>query len=149
VNPANVLIANSLVLFTPNVRVQIPLSETDKISFKRKLPTEAIEPYSKDGIRRHSDEWKTHKEQIAAKVVEIMKRVMAQMADNAYDDMDSNDSDTIIGLGLGGGDCQLANEIKALEVFILALPTCHLMTVGFDFSGSVAEETCFCPCHAP
>ena len=62
--------------------------------------------------------------------------------------MDSDDSEDF-GLGLGGGGCQLANQIKPLEAFISALPTCHLMIVGFDYSGSGAEETCFCPCHRP
>ena len=67
------------MLFTPDVRVQIPSSETDKISFKRKLPTEAIEPYSKDGCKRHSDEWKAYKEKVAAKVIEGMKQSLVQI----------------------------------------------------------------------
>lgn len=129
--------------------VQIPSSETDKITFKRNLPPEAIEPYSTDGVKSHSEQWKADKEEVASKVVQDMKQALGQsMANNAYD-MESDDSEAS-GCGIGGGGgggCQLTNEMKLLENFILALPTCHLMTVGFDYSGSGAEEKCFCPCH--
>ena len=38
-------------------------------------------------------------------------------------------------------------ETNRLSKWINSLPTCHLLTLGFDFSGSIAGEKCYCPCH--
>lgn len=42
---------------------------------------------------------------------------------------------------------EIERETKQLAAFLDALPTCHLATIGFDFSGGLKEEKVFCPCN--
>lgn len=108
--------------------------------FKRKLPVEALNPRTKAGLKPHLNEWKHRKDKAAAKVVEEMKRLEDFQDD--FDDSDDDDSYVLI------HRASLIKEKEAtLSNFILALPTCHLLTIGFDYSGDKREEKCFCPCN--
>lgn len=109
-------------------------------AFKRNLPVESLNPRTKAGKKPHLDEWKYKKDKLAQKLVEEMKRTEDFAPSDASD---SDDSYAII---------QRHSEIKEIQEtlanFILALPTCHLMTIGFDYSGVKGEdEKCFCPCN--
>jgi len=116
-------------------------------AFKRNLPVEALNPRTPTAFKVHLHKWKYRKEKIVAKLIEEMKESQKRMS-NDYLDYDSDDSDwDMIHNDGHPGAPQVSDETKQLERFLTALPTCHLLTIGFDYSGSIKEEKCFCPCH--
>ena len=96
---------------------------------------------------------------MATKIIKSMTQSTAPTTNNSYNEYEDDDDDDEyepdgmkeIGLGLGrvssGGGCHLANQTSPLESFISALPTCHLMTIGFDYTSTNKEKTCYCPCN--
>jgi len=116
-------------------------------AFKRNLPVEALNPRTTTASKMHSQEWKCRKEMIVAKLIEEMKESQKRTSNDYLDyDSDDSDGDMIHNDGHPGAP-QVSDETKQLERFLTALPTCHLLTIGFDYSGSTEDEKCFCPCH--
>lgn len=132
--------------------MQIPHTEKDKESFKRNLPEEAFQPCTKKGfkVRVHGEEWKARKEKIVEKLTEKMHLEQQQKAMNAghFDPDDSDDMIALMQDDFVHEHEEISLETRRLAAFLDAIPTCHLATVGFDFSGGLKEEKVFCPCHS-
>lgn len=134
--------------YKEQLEAQIPHTEKDKAAFMRKLPAESLSPKTPSGKKAHTFQWKDHKEKVAAKLVEQMKASWPKHnsdcdSEESEEYMLSDDSPMMASSTDGPHDLLY----KKLKQYILALPTCHLMSIGFDFSGTVNEEMCFCPCH--
>lgn len=103
-------------------------------------------------MKPHNHQWNKRKEEIASELVEKMKASWPRNVTAAAHDYDSDEmledihSDSMIAPVNNGGPRDPV-LYQLLEKFILALPTCHLLTIGFDYSGTSDEEMCFCPCH--
>jgi hypothetical protein len=140
--------------YKEQLEAQIPHTEKDKAAFMRKLPAESLSPKTPSGKKAHTFQWKDHKEKVAAKLVEQMKASWPKHNSANLSGYDSEEIEEFM-LSDDPPTMQSSTEedvlypvlYRKLEQYILALPTCHLMSIGFDFSGTVNEEMCFCPCH--
>lgn len=133
---------------------QIPDTEKDREAFKELLPVESLHPRTSSGFKPRMLWWNNRKKGIAEKLLEEIKQTWPTVSNAAafpptsgYDDDDDDIledfQNEVMGSSGGPRDPIL---FEKLQSFVLALPTCHLLTIGFDFSGS-GEEICFCPCH--
>ncbi len=140
---------------------QIPYSEEDTARFKRNhFPVEAYKVWSKEGVRPLLPEWKARKDAIATRLVDKVEREQEIKKKNEIKDIfdyqteiDPNDpvafADSVMGghdglFGAGEATTVIEDETNRVKTYIYALPSCHLLTLGF---GSQHKVSCYCPCN--